>query len=96
MPNSVLEAMGCAVPVLITPFTGRSEDMGRPQQEFALCERNTDALADAMSSLLDDPTARSSLASAGRRWVEERLPLHLSVKRHVGLYEELVTAYRTR
>jgi glycosyltransferase involved in cell wall biosynthesis len=96
MPNSVLEAMGCAVPVLMTPFTGMSEDLGRPQREFVLCERNTDALANAMTLLLDDPAARSSLACAGRRWVEERLPLHLSVKRHVDLYEELVTAYRTR
>jgi glycosyltransferase involved in cell wall biosynthesis len=96
MPNSVLEAMACAVPVLMTPFTGMSDDLGRPQREFLLCERNTDALTDAMVSLLDDPAGRSSLAHAGRRWVEDRLPLDLSVKRHVDLYKDLVTAYRAR
>ncbi len=96
MPNSVLEAMGCAVPVLMTPFTGISKDLGRPNREFLMCERSPNALASAMASLLDDPTARSFFGSAGRRWVEERLPLDLSIKHHVELYEELVTAYRTR
>jgi glycosyltransferase involved in cell wall biosynthesis len=96
MPNSVLEAMSCAVPVLLTPFIGISGDLGRPNREFIICNRDSTSLANAMTSLLNDPNTRSVLGSAGRKWVEKHLPLDLSVKRHIDLYTELVAAYRTR
>lgn len=96
MPNSVLEAMGCAVPVLMTPFTGMSDDLGRPGREYHLCERSSEALARALSELLGDRQALARLGEAGRAWVEQHLPLQVSVARHVELYRDLVAAYRAR
>lgn len=96
MPNSVLEAMACGVPVIVTPFAGLSDDLGRADREFRLCERSPEALAAALTELLDDSAARTTLATAGRAWVEKRLPLDASVARHVELYEELVATYRGR
>jgi glycosyltransferase involved in cell wall biosynthesis len=96
MPNSVLEAMGCAVPVIVTPFVGMSDDLGRAGREFRVCERSPEALSAALTELLADSAARTTLGAAGRAWVEERLPLNASVTRHVELYEELVAAYRAR
>ena len=96
MPNSVLEAMGCGIPVIVTPFVGLSDDLGRAGREFRLCERSPEALSAALTELLDDSAARTTLATAGRAWVEQRLPLSASVARHVELYEELVATYRSQ
>jgi glycosyltransferase involved in cell wall biosynthesis len=86
--------MACAVPVVVTPFVGLSDDLGRADREFRLCERSPEALATTLTELLGDSVARTTLGTAGRSWVEERLPLNASVTRHVELYEELVAAYR--
>ena len=96
MPNSVLEAMACGIPVVVTPFVGLSDDLGRADREFRLCERSPEALAATLTELIGDPAARTTLGTAGRSWVEERLPLNASVTRHVELYEELVAEYRAR
>jgi glycosyltransferase involved in cell wall biosynthesis len=96
MPNSVLEAMACGIPVVVTPFVGLSDDLGRADREFRLCERSPEALAATLTELIGDPAARTTLGTAGRCWVEERLPLNASVTRHVELYEELVAEYRAR
>jgi glycosyltransferase involved in cell wall biosynthesis len=96
MPNSVLEAMGCGIPVIVTPFVGLSDDLGQAGREFRLCERSPEALAAALTELLDDPQARTTLGTAGRVWVEQHLPLSASVARHVQLYEELAATYRSR
>ena len=95
MPNSVLEAMACGVPVIVTPFIGLSDDLGQAGHEFRLCELSPEALAAALTELLDDPAARAALGAAGRAWVEQHLPLNASVARHVELYEELVATYRS-
>ena len=56
-------------------------------QEFELCDRNPEALATALETMLGDSARRTSLGAAGRAWVVEHLPLDLSVRRHVELYE---------
>lgn len=92
MPNSVLEAMACAVPVIVTPFKGLSGDLGRPGTHFRLCERSVAALKEALASLIEDPGACRTLAANGRRWVEETLSLDKSLDRYAALYHEIAAA----
>ena len=94
MPNSVLEAMACAVPVVMTPFVGLSADLGRADQEYLLVDRNAEALAQGLDRLLEDVELRGALGRRGRCWVETHWPLEASVRRHAELYEQLVQARR--
>ena len=70
MPNAVLEAMASGLPVILTPFTGLSEDFGKPGQEYLLAERDPKALAAQITKLLENDELRNNLGLHARNWVE--------------------------
>lgn len=47
MPNAVLEAMACAVPVLLAPFIGLGPELGRCEGHYAMVDYDATALAQA-------------------------------------------------
>jgi glycosyltransferase involved in cell wall biosynthesis len=94
LPNSVLEAMACGKPVVMTPFEGLSEDLGRPGEEFLLADHDPAALAACLRRLLDEPTLAADVARRGRDWVRARMSLEDSVARYARLYEELAAGRR--
>jgi len=89
LPNSVLEAMAIALPVVITPYIGLSDDIGVAGRHYLLAQPNGEALAEVMAGLLADPDRRRGLGRAGREWVEETMDLERSLDRYVALYREL-------
>lgn len=90
MPNSVLEAMACRLPVVITPFAGLSSDLGEAGREYLLAERNAAALAATLERLVADAALRARLADSGRGWVEATLDVERSIDRYAGLYRALI------
>jgi len=92
-PNVVLEAMACQRPVLITRFEGQSQAIGRPELEFAVAARTSDALARAMTGILADRTRREDLVRHGRAWVEAHLGLSSTLDRFADFYHQ--SAVRT-
>ncbi|MFQ5644671.1 MAG: glycosyltransferase family 4 protein, partial [Thiogranum sp.] len=94
MPNSVLEAMASRIPVVVTPFTGLSDDLGNPGRHFLLAERDAGKLADAILGLLTNPELRAELATNGYDWVSSRMNLETALDRYAGLYHELSARYR--
>lgn len=89
MPNSVLEAMASRIPVVITPFTGLSADLGEAGRHYLLSERNAEALAAALTRLLEEPQLASTLAQQGHDWIRETMSLERSLDRYAALYHEL-------
>lgn len=89
LPNSVLEAMASAVPVIVTPYLGLSSDIGEPEHEYLLADRNAERLAAAMERLLVDGSLRRTLGRRGREWVEQTMNLEQSLDRYAALYHEL-------
>jgi len=89
MPNSVLEAMASGVPVVVTPFIGLSSDIGEPENQYLLAERNPDSLAVVLERLLADESLRLKLGESGRNWVEQTMSLERSLDRYAALYHEL-------
>ena len=89
MPNCVLEAMACGVPVIITPFLGLSDDLGKPGEHFMLSDFSPDALAKELRSLLQDPGRRQRLADTALLWIRQTMDLQASLDQYASLYKEL-------
>lgn len=89
MPNSVIEAMACGTPVIITPFLGLSDDLGTAGKQYLLADFNAHSLAATITMLLKDPAHRATLSKQGRTWIEATMDLQHSLDRYANLYHEL-------
>jgi glycosyltransferase involved in cell wall biosynthesis len=94
MPNSVLEAMACGLPVVITPFIGLSDDLGTPGEHYLLAEHTTDSLAGELRRLLQDSGLRQRLGNAALQWVRQTMDLEASLDQYASLYKELARKYK--
>ena len=86
-----LEAMACGRPIVNTllrdsgvPFVSRHEETG-----LSVEPRDPDALAGAVTSLLDDPERRRRFGEAGRRRVAEEFDKAVMRERILSLYREI-------
>jgi len=86
MPNSVIEAMACRRPVLLTPFLGQSTHLGRPGIEYLQSDRSATALAGHLAALLEKPALREELVLNGRQWVERHLDLESNLDHLAEFY----------
>lgn len=94
MPNAVLEAMACGLPVVLTPFESLSTDIGETGRDFCVAERTAPALADAIETLLQDPNRRQAMGRSARRWIETTMDIEHTLDRYMSLYRELSVARR--
>jgi glycosyltransferase involved in cell wall biosynthesis len=94
MPNVVLEAMACGVPVVLTPCIALPKEFGEPGHEYFLVKRDSDAIAAAIAELLQNEELRKNLGRRGRSWVEENMDLEQSLDRYAALYYELAEQRR--
>ena len=90
MPNVVPEAMGCGLPIILTPFLGLPDEFGRPGEHYILVNRTSEALAGAMATLLQYPERRRKLGLQGRKWAKEQMDVRSSLDQYADLYRELV------
>ena len=69
VPNGVLEAMACGIPVVATRHGGIPEAVEDGASGLLVPERDAEVLAAALLALLDDPARRARLGEAARRRV---------------------------
>jgi glycosyltransferase involved in cell wall biosynthesis len=72
IPNTVLEAMARALPVVSTTLASVTEAVDDGVQGLLVPQRDPEALADALERLLGDDGLRRRLGAAGRARVEEK------------------------
>lgn len=94
MGNVVLEAFGCGLATVLTPFIGLPDEFGQPDEHYILVERTPETLAQAAIALLENPGRRQQLAHQSRKWVEEHMDVERSLDRYATLYRELVDRSR--
>ena len=71
MPNVVLEAMACGLPVVATRIAGSEELVVEAETGFSVQTENVDELRDALRRILSDSNLRKQMGRASRRRVEE-------------------------
>jgi glycosyltransferase involved in cell wall biosynthesis len=90
MPNSVLEAMACGLPV-IAASTGGVPDIVRDGENGLLVEAGQELpLRDAILRLYDDPGLRQRMAAAALRMIQEKFSVEHVVGDYKRLYEKLI------
>ena len=89
-PVALLEAMATGRACLATDIPG-SRDLVEPGRSGGLVPPDdTDALAEEIRRLAEDPAARRALGDAARRRVVERYSIEREVEAHESLYDEVL------
>ena len=86
IPNVLVEAMACGIPVVSTRISGIPELVDDGDDGLLVDPGNPQALADALQSLLEDAALRAKLGAAGRLKVEDLFDLTRNTGRLLELF----------
>jgi glycosyltransferase involved in cell wall biosynthesis len=90
LPNTVLEAMACGIPVAAFE-TGGIPDMVRHDDNGLLCQQGDVAgLASMLNRCFDNPAMFRRMGENARRRAQEEFSLALQAQRYTELYRELL------
>ena len=89
---TLLEAMACGCPVVVTEVGGNPEIVADGQTGRLAPRQDPSALAAALNDLLDDPAHARTLGEQARRSILQRFQLQQAVARYESLYAELAGA----
>lgn len=85
IPNVLVEAMACEVPVVSTRMSGIPELIEHGKEGLLVDPNDAVGLANAINLVLSDRSLASSLAAAGRRKVERLFDVHRNTQRVADL-----------
>ena len=94
IPNAVLEAMACEVPVVVTDCGGLREAITDGVEGFISPPRSPAALAAALAALWQDRALARRMGQAGRARVLAEFTLPRQLDDFVRLYEEVTRSRR--
>lgn len=89
LPNTILEAMACGLPVVATNVGGIPEIVINAETGILVPSRDPSALAKAINILLENEQLREKMGQQGRKIVEEKFNLERMIKDYENLYEKL-------
>lgn len=92
-PVSVLEAMACGLPCVVTDIPAMRE-MHEPGKTALIVPQNDiQGFADALDTLVKYPNLRLQIGQAARKRVEKFFTLEQEVKKHEEFYFQLLSKY---
>lgn len=92
LPNSVLEAMACGLPVVVTDCGGVREAVTDGVEGIVVPRRDPGRISDSLLILATRPDLRSRLGAAARARVETEFALAQQTQRLVELYRNVTSA----
>jgi len=90
LPNALLEGMGAARPIVASRVAGIPEVIVDGEHGLLTPERDSDALADAITRLLDDRALAQRLGAAARRRVLDELTWDATAERFEAVYSRAI------
>ncbi len=90
---AVAEAMAVGCPVVVSPEVA-IEDVLRASGAGLVVERDASAIANAMATILSEPTRAAAMGEAGRRAVDERFSWPIVAAQTEAMYDAVVSASR--
>lgn len=91
LPSTLLEAMSCGLPCIITSFLGYSEYIARNSEEIIVVPRDADALSQAIINLLKSQELRMKLGAKARKRIEAKFSINIILQRYVNLFQDLIS-----
>jgi glycosyltransferase involved in cell wall biosynthesis len=87
VPNVLVEAMACGLPVVSTAVSGIPELVAHDRNGLLVTPHEPTALADALAALIDDRARRSQLGAEARRTVVDHFDLRAAARELTALFE---------
>lgn len=81
------EAMACSKPIVATDVDGVAEAVDGIERGLLVPPNDPEALAEALSRLLDDRNLAMQMGQRGQAWVKERFEVRQMVRQIEALYE---------
>jgi colanic acid/amylovoran biosynthesis glycosyltransferase len=92
IPVTLMEALAKGLLVLSTRHSGIPELVQDRKSGFLVPERNVDALAQKLESLIENPEIWPEMRLAGRRFVEKKYDINKLNDKLVDIYRNLLTS----
>lgn len=89
MPNAVLEAMACGVPVVATPVGGVLDVVKDCENGMLIPVNDVDALCQAVETAISDETLRHGLTQSARQTILEKFTLEKELDANLTVYRSL-------
>jgi glycosyltransferase involved in cell wall biosynthesis len=90
MPNTVLEAMACGLPIVGTRASGLCELVHDDLNGFLVPINDPDALAQALAGLINNGYERRRMGRQSRKLAEREFAWEYIAEQYVGVYEQVV------
>ncbi len=90
MPNAVMEAMACGLPVVATEVGGLPEAIGDSKGSILIPPRDVNALSQALNNVLSDDLKRQEMSDAARVRAEERFGVATTAKKIIDHFIKLI------
>jgi glycosyltransferase involved in cell wall biosynthesis len=87
---AVLEAMSCALPVVVTSAGGMKETVKNNEHGFSVPVNDMELLRASLASLIKDKTLREKMGQASRSWVENNFSINSSAEKYFNLFRSLM------
>jgi glycosyltransferase involved in cell wall biosynthesis len=90
MPNSVLEAMSCALPCVVSRGSGVDALIAHGESGMAIDVDSEPEFAAALAGLLESPALRARIGRKARETVMDRFSLARTAERYLELYSQML------
>jgi glycosyltransferase involved in cell wall biosynthesis len=92
VPKVLIEAAACGRPIVTTDAPGCREIVRHSENGLLVPVRNSQALAEALRTLIEDPALRMRMGNRGREIVVQEFSLERVVDETLRVYRELLAA----